>query len=102
MNESKLSQELYKEFHRVSRSLTYLTVALVAIVALFIWLFEIDIGGKRTTLMGVMFMILAVFTYQIPYFSYRYMTIKYKHHNEKSALLGTDWKQFRDAAMLRK
>lgn len=102
MNESDLSQKLYKEFHQLSRNLTYLTIGLVAVAALAVWVFGIDLGGKRTSSMGVMFMLLAFFTYKIPYLSYRYMLNKYKNESEKSAAMGYDWKQFRDRAMLRK
>ena len=99
MTESDLSQQLYSEFHIICRNLTYFTIALVCVAALIVWIFAIDLGGKRTTLMGAMFMILAAFTFKIPYFSYRYLLSKYKHHDEKRSILGTDWKLFRDNAM---
>ena len=99
MNESNLSQELYGEFNKLCRNLTYATIALVCIAALIIWIFDIDLGGQRTTLMGVSFMVLAAFTFKIPYLSYRYMLSKYKHHEDKSSILGVDWKLFRDNAM---
>jgi len=102
MTESNMSQELYKEFHQISRNLTYLTIGLVAVAALSVWLFNIDVGGKRTSSMGVMFMLLAFFTYKIPYLSYRYMQYKYKHESEKRSVIGYDWKQFRDQAMQRR
>ncbi len=100
MSESDISYEIYKEFHRISRKITYLTVALVAVAALVVWLLNIDIGGKRTSLMGVGFMLLAFFTYQIPYICYRYLLYKYKNDSEKRSAVGYDWKQFRDQAML--
>ncbi len=102
MTESNISQELYKEFHQISRYLTYLTIGLVAVAALSVWLFSIDVGGKRTSSMGVMFMLLAFFTYKIPYLSYRYMLYKYKNESEKRTTIGYDWKQFRDQAMQRR
>jgi hypothetical protein len=75
---------------------------LVAVAALSVWLFSIDVGGKRTSSMGVMFMLLAFFTYKIPYLSYRYMLYKYKNESEKRTTIGYDWKQFRDQAMQRR
>ncbi len=97
-----LSQEVYSEFHRLNRYLTYMTILLVCFAALIVWVFSIDIGGKRTTLMGAMFMLLAAFTFKIPYISYRYLRSKYKNHSEKCSILGTDWKLFHDAAMLKR
>jgi hypothetical protein len=102
INESDLTGKLCAEFHQISRNLTYFTIALVAVSALAVWLFSIDLGGSRTTLMGLAFMSLAVFTYKIPYISYRYMQRKYKNVAEKSTVLGYDWKQFRDLAMQRR
>lgn len=102
MSESNISEELCKEFHQISRKLTYMTVALVCAIALIVWLTGIDVGGKRTSLMGAMFMSLAFFTYKIPHLSYRYMQRKYKGESEKRSVLGYDWKQFRDLAMQRK
>ena len=102
MSESKLSQELYDEYQRINRNLTYTSVALVCIAAFVVWLFNIDLGGQRTSLMGIMFMLLAVVTFKIPYFSYRYLRRKYKNHAEKFSILGSDWKLFRDTAMMRK
>jgi len=102
MSESEISSELYKEFHQISRNLTYLTVASVCVSALLVWLLGIDVGGKRTSSMGVIFMLLAFFTYQIPYISYRYMQYKYKNQSVKRLAIGYDWKQFRDRAMQRR
>ena len=102
MNESNLSEELFREFHQISRKLTYMTVAFVCVIALVVWLTSFDVGGKRISLMGVMFMSLAFFTYKIPYISYRYMQRKYKSESQKRAVLGYDWKHFRDQAMQRK
>ncbi len=102
MSESELSQELYNEFLKINRYLTYGTVAFVCVVAFVVWIFDIDLGGQRTSLMGLMFMLLAVVTFKIPYISYRYLRKKYKNHAEKNSILGVDWKLFRDAAMMRK
>ncbi|MEJ2115305.1 MAG: hypothetical protein P8X88_04490 [Gammaproteobacteria bacterium] len=102
MNESNVSDELYREFHQFHRNLTYLVVALVGATALIVWFLGIDVGGKRASMMGVIFMLLAYFTYQIPYISYRYLQHKYKNESEKRDVLGYDWKQFRDLAMQRR
>lgn len=99
MIESSLTHELYSEFHQINRNLTYTTIGLVALVAMIIWLFGIDVGGKRTSMMGAIFIMLAVFTYKIPYISYRYMLKKYKNDSEKRSAIGYDWKHFRDLAM---
>jgi|GEM_PF-3573515 len=102
MNESNISEELYREFHQISRKLTYVTVGFVCTLALIVWLTGFDVGGKRTSLMGIMFMILAFFTFKIPHISYQYMQRKYKSESEKRSVLGYDWKHFRDQAMQRK
>ncbi|MGH1538271.1 MAG: hypothetical protein ACRBDX_09550 [Gammaproteobacteria bacterium] len=99
MSESNVSDEIYKEFHQISRTLTFCTVAIVAAAALIVWLLGIDVGGKRTSLMGVAFMLLAFFTYQIPYICYRYLLYKYKNESQKRSAVGYDWKHFRDQAM---
>lgn len=102
MTESKISHELYREFHQISRKLTFATVGLVAVVALAVWLFGIDVGGNRTTAMGAMFMMLALFTYKIPHISYKYLLNKYKNDTERRSAIGYDWKHFRDLAMQRR
>ena len=102
MSESNISEELFREFHQISRKLTYMTVAMVCVIALLVWLTGFDVGGKRTSLMGIMFMILAFFTYNIPHISYRYMQRKYTSESEKRSVLGYDWKHFREQAMQRK
>jgi hypothetical protein len=102
MIESKISEDLYREFHQFSRKLTYATIGLVAIVAFAVWLFKIDVGGNRTTAMGAMFMLLALFTYKIPHISYKYLLNKYKNDTIKRNAIGYDWKQFRDIAMQRR
>lgn len=102
MTESKILKDLYREFHQLSRTLTFATIGLVALAALTVWLFDIDLGGNRTTAMGAMFMILALFTYKIPHISYKYLLNKYKHDTEKRNAIGYDWKHFRDLAMQRR
>ena len=102
MSESKILQDICREFHAFNRKLTYATIGLVAMVALVVWIFGIDVGGNRTTAMGAMFMILALFTYKIPHISYKYLLNKYKHDSEKRNAIGYDWKQFRDVAMQRR
>jgi len=102
MIKSDLTHELYSEFHQINRNLTYTTIGLVALVAIIVWLFGIDVGGKRTSMMGTIFIMLAVFTYKIPYITYRYMLKKYKNDPEKRSAIGYDWKQFHDLAMQRR
>ena len=102
MNESNISESLYREYHQFNRNLTYFIVALVSVAALIIWFMDIDLGGKRASLMGIIFMVLAYFTYQIPYIGYQYLKYKYKNESEKRTALGYDWRQFRDLAMLRR
>ncbi len=99
MTESNLYDELYSEYHTISRKLIYLTVGFVAAIAGVIWLLNIDISGKQSTFMGAMFIILAVFTYQTPAITYRYLCNKYKGDEDKSIILGTDSKTFHEAAM---
>jgi len=102
MSESNISDDVYREFHQITRKLTYMTVAVVCVAALIIWLMNIDIGGGRTSLLGVMFMGLAFLTYKIPHISYRMMQGKYKSIADKRNVLGYDWKLFRDEAMKRR
>ena len=99
MNESNLYDELYAEYHAISRNLIYTTVGFVAALAGIIWLLGIDISGRQSTFMGAMFILLAVFTYQIPAITYRYLSSKYKDDEDKSIILGTDSKTFHEAAM---
>jgi len=106
MTESNLSNntsaEVYKEFHHVNRKLTYATVGLVCLAALLVWLLGIDVKGKHLSSMGLMFMFLALFTYKIPYISFRYLQKKYANESEKRSAIGYDWKTFRDLAMQRR
>ena len=102
MTESNLKNKLYSEFHQINRNLTYATIGLVALAAILVWIFGIDLGGRRTSMMGAVFIMLAVFTYKIPYISYRYMLKKYKNDSEKCSAIGYDWKQFHDLAMQRR
>lgn len=110
MNESKISDnasdgvssEVYKEFHKISRKLTYSTIGLVCVTAFVVWLNGTDVRGKHLSEMGMLFMLLGFFTYKIPYISYRFMQKKYKNQAEKRSVLGYDWKTFIDLAMQRK
>ena len=106
MTESNVSDavsgEVYKEFHRINRKLTYSTIGLVCITALLLWLNGIDVRGKHLSEMGLLFMLLGFFTYKIPYISYRYMLKKYKNVPEKRSAIGYDWKQFLNSAMQRR
>ncbi|MEM7402129.1 MAG: hypothetical protein AAF304_09300 [Pseudomonadota bacterium] len=99
MTKSNLYDELYSEYHAISRKLIYLTVGFVAAVAGAVWLLNIDISGNQSTIMGAMFIILAVFTYQTPAITFRYLCKKYKSDEDKSIILGTDSKTFHEAAM---
>ncbi len=99
MSESDLYDQLYTEYHAISRNLIYITVGFVAAIAGVIWLLSIEISAKQSTFMGAMFIILAAFTYQIPAITYRYLRSKYKDDTDKSIILGTDSKSFHEAAM---
>lgn len=110
MNESKISNndsdavsnEVYKEFHKINRKLTYSTIGLVSVTAFVLWLNGVDIKGKHLSEMGLLFMLLGFFTYKIPYISYRFMQKKYKNEPGKRSTLGYDWKTFLDLAMQRR
>ena len=99
MSTSNLYDELYTEYHAICRNLIFFTVGFVALVAGVVWLLNIQISGNQSTLMGAMFIILAVFTYQIPAITHRYLCSKYKGDTDKSLILGSDSKSFHDAAM---
>jgi len=102
MNKSNLTKFLQEEFHQLSRKLTYITIAIVCVAAIVFWWHGIEVKGNAAVLIGAMFMILAAFTLNIPYFIYRYMYRKYKDDPEKQSALGPNWREFRDSAMQRK
>ena len=88
MNESNLLHLIQQEFHQLNRKLTYATVAIVCICAMIFYWMGLEVKGNAATIVGAMFIILAVFTFQIPYISYRYMLKKYQDEPEKLAVLG--------------
>lgn len=102
MRKSNLSKLLEQEFHQLNRKLTYITIALVCFFAVVLWWHGVEVKGNSATLIGTMFMILAVFTFNIPYITYRYLLKKYKDDPDKQSALGPNWREFRDSAMQRK
>ena len=102
MSKGNLLTLLEKEFHQLCRNFTYITVAIVLITAVIFWWNGVEVKGNAAILIGVMFMVLAVFTLNIPYFTYRFMLSKYKDDSDKHAALGPSWREFRDGAMKRK
>lgn len=99
MNKSNLLNLLQQEFHQLSRKLTYFTIAIVCLAAVVFWWHGVEVKGNTATLIGSMFLILAVFTLNIPYITYRYMLKKYKDDPEKQSALGPTWQEFRESAM---
>ena len=99
MNESNLLYELYEEYHSFSRNLIYFVVGLFAIIAAMIWIQDVDISGNLSTIAGAVFIIMAVFTYQIPNLTFRILRKKYRAHSTKTKLLGVDSKAFHESAM---
>ena len=102
MSKSNILRLLEKEFHQLSKNITYITVAIVLITAVVFWWNGVEVKGNAAILIGVMFMVLAAFTLNIPYFTYRFMLNKYKNDPDKHAALGSSWREFRDGAMQRK
>ena len=102
MSRSNLSKLLQQEFHQLSRKLTYFTIAIVCLAAVVFWWHGVEVKGNIAMLIGSMFMILAVFTLNIPYFTYRYMLKKYKDDPDKQLALGPNWREFRESAIGRK
>ncbi len=101
MTESKLSIFLQDEFQQLCRKMTYATVIAVCIFAVVAWWFGIEVKGNMATLIGLIFIILAVLTFKIPHIAYRYMLNKYKHEPEKLSALGSSWKEFKDSSQQR-
>lgn len=99
MNESNLLYDLYEEYHRISRNLIYSVVGLFAVIAVFIWVLKVDISGNKSTVAGAAFILLAVFTYQIPTITFKALRRKHKGHLDKTKLLGIDPKAFHESAM---
>jgi len=102
MIQSNLSYFMQQEFHQLSRKLTYVTIAVVCALAMLCWWLGVEVKGNMATGIGAIFIILAAFTLQIPYMTYRYMLKKYKNEPEKRSALGPNWQDFRDSAMRRR
>ena len=102
MVQSNLSKLMDQEFHRLSRKLTYITIAIICICSVIFWWFGVDAKGKWATLIGITLIILAAFTFKIPYISYRYMQVKYKSEPKKLSALEPNWREFRDRVMQRR
>ena len=102
MSKSNLSKLLQQEFQQLSRKLTYFTIAFICLAAIIFWWHGVEVKGNTAMLIGSMFMIVAAFTLNIPYFTYRYMLKKYKDDPEKQLALGPNWREFRESAMGRK
>ena len=102
MTKNNLSHSMHKEFHNLSRTLTYMTILLVCLLALIFWGIGLEVVGNTATIVGGFFILLAIFTFQIPQITYKYMLNKYKNNPENLAALGSNWSEFRDRAMQRK
>ncbi len=98
---SKILDELQMEFLQLNRKLTYATLILLGLMAVLFWLVEIEVFGKTSTLVGVVFMLLAVFFFQIPHISYNWLVRKYQQVPDKLALLGPNWRHFKKQSMQR-
>ena len=102
MINSDLLNSIHEEFHHLSRKLTYLTIVLVCVLAMIFWSIGLDVVGSTATIVGVFFMLVAAFTFQIPQITYRYMLRKYRNSPENLSALGPNWADFRDRARQRK
>lgn len=95
MNISSPSRFIQDEFNLLSRKLTYMTAAVLCVVALVFWWLGVEVEGHMATLVGFLFIAAAVFTFQLPYITYRYMLRKYRNEPEKLAALGAGWREFK-------
>ena len=102
MKRSRLSGMLKQEFNLLSRKLTYMTIAVVCVLALILWWLGIEVKGNTATIIGAMFIGLAALTFKIPYIAYRFMLNKYRNEPDKIFALGPSWQEFRSFAMQRK
>lgn len=102
MSKSNLLKVLQKEFHLLSRKLTHLTVVGVVLLAIIFWWHGVEVKGNTATLIGALFMALAAFTLNIPYFTYRYMLKKYANDPEKRVALGPNWREFKESIVQQK
>jgi len=96
MSDSKL---LENEYHQISRKLTYATVALVCIAGLIFYLTDLQLVGRTATVVGGLFILLAIITFKIPQIAHRLMLKKYQSDASKLAILGPDWQAFYARAM---
>ena len=90
---------LVAEYHQISRKLTYATVILVCIAGLIFYLTGLQLVGRTATVVGGMFILLAIFTFKIPQITHRYMLKKYQADPDKLAILGQEWQAFYARAM---
>ncbi len=90
---------LEAEYQQISRKLTYATVVLVCIAGLIFYLTGLQIVGRTATVVGALFILLAIVTFKIPHITHHYMLKKYQADAEKLALLGTEWQAFYTRAM---
>ena len=95
MNISSSSRLIRDEFNLLSRKLTYMTAAVLCVVAFVFWWLGVEVEGHMATLVGFVFIAAAVFTFQLPYITYRYMLRKYRNEPEKLAALGSGWREFK-------
>ncbi len=99
---SRLSDMLKQEFNLLNRKLTYMTIAIVCILALILWWLGIEVKGNTATIIGAMFIGLAAFTFKIPHIAYRFMLNKYRDEPDKISALGPNWQEFKALALQRK
>ena len=102
MTQGSLSHSMQREFNLLTRKITYITAAIVCVLALIFWWLGVEVKGHMATLVGGSFIAMAVFTFQIPYITYQYMLRKYKDEPDKLLALGPSWREFRKSAMQRK
>lgn len=102
MTESKLSLYMQQEFNQLNRNMTYVTVLVVCVLAIAAWWFGIEVKGKTASVVGIIFIVLAAFTFKIPFFTYRHMLRKYKNEPDKLTALGPNLREFQDNILRRK
>ncbi len=95
MTASDPSRLVQDEFHLLNRRLTYTTAAIMCVLALIFWWFDVEVKGHMATLVGAAFIAMAVFTFKIPYISYRYLLRKYRDEPDRLAALGPGWREFK-------
>ena len=95
MTASDPSRLIQDEFHLLNRRLTYTTAAIMCVLALIFWRFDVEVTGNMATLVGIAFIAMAVFTFKIPYISYCYLLRKYRDEPDRLAALGPNWREFK-------